>query len=216
MAIRAVVFDLGGVLEQEMDAGVDSMWEARLGLKEGELVERFLASGLAADATLGKLTEQEWLEKIGALYRMKEQQVQEFVQDVFWEHYQLNGELASFFSSLRPQYKTAILSNAWPGARREKQRRFPFDEITDLIIYSYEVKAAKPEPIFHIPSDPRIFHITCERLDVQPAEMVLLDNLEPIVTAARDVGIYAIRFQETAQVIADIQAALQTGSHPLK
>src|SRR6266568_5163688 len=104
------------------------------------------------------MTEQEWLEKIGNLYGMNEQQGHAFVNDIFWEPYQLNVELASFFSSLRPQYKTAILSNAWPGARREKQRRFPFDEIADLIIYSYEVKAAKPEPIFHIPSDPRIFH----------------------------------------------------------
>lgn len=77
------------------------------------------------------------------------------------------------------------------------------------------VKAAKPESIFHIPPDPRIFHITCEWLGVQPTEMVLLDNLEPIVTAARDVGIHAILFRETAQAIADIQAALVAGSHML-
>jgi putative hydrolase of the HAD superfamily len=70
----------------------------------------------------------------------------------------------------------------------------------DLIIYSHEVGIAKPER--------HIYELTCERLDVQPAEMIFLDNLEPNVAAAREVGIHAILFQETAQAIADIQACL--------
>jgi hypothetical protein len=40
MAIRAVVFDIGGVLEIDPDIGVVPMWEARLGLPAGELSER--------------------------------------------------------------------------------------------------------------------------------------------------------------------------------
>ena len=40
MAIRAVVFDIGGVLEITPDLGVDRRWETRLGLPGGEMAKR--------------------------------------------------------------------------------------------------------------------------------------------------------------------------------
>ena len=40
MVIRAVVFDIGGVLEITPDLGVDRLWETRLGLPAGEILER--------------------------------------------------------------------------------------------------------------------------------------------------------------------------------
>ena len=40
MVIRAVVFDIGGVLEITPDLGVDRRWETRLGLPAGEINAR--------------------------------------------------------------------------------------------------------------------------------------------------------------------------------
>jgi putative hydrolase of the HAD superfamily len=40
MVIRAVVFDIGGVLEITPDLGVHQLWETRLGLPDGEILER--------------------------------------------------------------------------------------------------------------------------------------------------------------------------------
>ena len=203
MAIRAVVFDLGGVLETEVDTGMHAKWEGHLNLKPGELRERYFSTGWLIDATYGKFTEEEMLRKLGEMYKMDQAQVDEFMQD-FWDEYcgELNSELVAYFKSLRPRYQTAILSNGVPGARRIEQERFHFTEMTDLVIYSYEEKTGKPER--------RIFEITCERLGIQPEEIVFLDNIEKIVTEARAFGIHAIHFQETAQAIADIEACLQT------
>ena len=36
MTVRAVVFDIGGVLEITPDLGVDAKWQTRLGLSEEE------------------------------------------------------------------------------------------------------------------------------------------------------------------------------------
>ena len=69
-----------------------------------------------------------------------------------------------------------------------------------MIPYSHEVGIAKP--------DRRIFELTCERLDVQPAEVIFLDDVEQHVMSARSIGIHAILFQETEQAIADITEAL--------
>jgi putative hydrolase of the HAD superfamily len=44
LVIRAVVFDIGGVLEIDPDLGVIPMWEKRLGLSAGELGELLASS----------------------------------------------------------------------------------------------------------------------------------------------------------------------------
>jgi len=60
---------------------------------------------------------------------------------------------------------------------------------------------------------PRIYTLTCERLDVQPHEMVFVDDHEEAVAAACALGIHGILFQTTAQVIAEIEACLAAGGH---
>jgi putative hydrolase of the HAD superfamily len=200
MTIRAVVFDIGGVLEITPDTGWGEGWEARLHLKPGELNERLM--DVWKDGSSGKISEVEVEQRIGEIMGMDQEQVEAFMADL-WEEYlgELNIELATYFASLRPRYQTAILSNSFAGARGKEQERYQFAEMCDLIIYSHEEGIAKP--------DRRIYELTCERLGVQPAEMIFLDDVECCVAAARESGIHAILFQNTAQAIADIQACLQ-------
>jgi hypothetical protein len=40
VVIRAVAFDIGGVLEITPDLGLDRRWETRLGLPDGEILAR--------------------------------------------------------------------------------------------------------------------------------------------------------------------------------
>jgi epoxide hydrolase-like predicted phosphatase len=204
MAIRAVVFDLGGVLELDVielvDNGLDARWETRLGLQAGELGQRM--ESLWRAGSVGACTEEAVHQGMRELLGMSQNQVDEYMREM-WDWYcgRLNVPLADYFRQLRPRYQTAILSNSFVGARREEQRRHHVEDMCDLIIYSHEVGVAKP--------DRRIYELTCERLCVLPAEMIFLDNLEINVDAARELGIHAILFQETAQAIADIQARLE-------
>jgi epoxide hydrolase-like predicted phosphatase len=200
MTIRAVVFDIGGVLEVTPDLGVTAKWEQRLHLKPGELDERLRS--VWRGGSLGTLSEEEVHKSISEIMGMNEAQVDAFMDDI-WQEYlgTLNVELAAYFSSLRPRYQTAILSNSFVGARRKEQERYHFEDMTDLIVYSHEVGMSKP--------DRRIYELTCERLGMQPAEVIFLDDREAAVDAAREFGMHAILFQETGQAIADIQTCLQ-------
>jgi epoxide hydrolase-like predicted phosphatase len=203
MTIRAVVFDIGGVLELDVielvDIGLDARWEQRLGLQPGELDRRMEPVWRAG--SLGECTEEDVHQEMGKRLNMNQEQVEEYMREM-WDWYcgRLNMPMADFFCSLRPRYQTAILSNSFVGARREEQQRYHFEEMCDLIIYTHEEGIAKPNP--------RIFELTCERLGVQPTEVIFLDDVEANVIAAREFGIHAILFQETAQAIADIQAVL--------
>ena len=200
MAIRAVVFDIGGVLEITPRTGWVEKWEIQLNLKPGELDERLM--DVWRDGSTGIISEEEVEKSVGEIMEMDQRQVEALMADL-WEEYlgELNVELSAYFASLRPRYQTAILTNSFVGARDKEQERYNFAELCDLLIYSHEEGIAKPER--------RIFELTCERLGVQPPEIVFLDNVEANVAAAREFGIHAILFRETTQAIADIHACLQ-------
>ncbi|MBI1877902.1 MAG: HAD family phosphatase [Chloroflexi bacterium] len=203
MTIRAVVFDIGGVLEITPPTGWVEKWETELQLQPGALDERLM--DVWRDGSVGTISEAEVEQRIGAILKLDQAHVDAFMSDL-WEEYlgELNVELATYFASLRPRYQTAILSNSFVGARSKEQERYQFGEMCDLIIYSHEEGREKPDRCF--------FELTCERLGVQPAEIIFLDDFEPNIAAAREFGMYAILFRNTPQAIADIQACLQAGA----
>ncbi len=57
--------------------------------------------------------------------------------------------------------------------------------------------------------DPRIYALACARLSVRPDETVFLDDWDPYVTGARQAGLHAIRYQDNAQAIGEIEALLR-------
>src|SRR5260221_5725602 len=193
MTIRAVAFDIGGVLEITPDTGMTAKWEQVLRVKQGKRDTRMWS--VWRDGYLGKCSEEQVQQSLKEIIGMDQAQVNAFLHDL-WEEYlgELNAPLASYFSSLRPRYQTAIISNSFVGARAREQERYHFDKMTDLIIYSHEVGIAKP--------DRRIYELTCARLVVQPAEMICLDDHERPIAAARELGIHAILFRKTTQAIA--------------
>ena len=98
-------------------------------------------------------------------------QLAAFMSDL-WDEYlgTLNVELADYFAAIRPRYQTAIISNSFVGAREKEHERYSFGDMCDLIVYSHEVGIKKP--------DPRIFELACERLGIQPSEMIFLDDVQ--------------------------------------
>jgi putative hydrolase of the HAD superfamily len=218
MAIRAVVFDIGGILEIGPDGGEPTRafadllatWEGRLCLSPGEMRERLnecheRLSRLGHDGELGTCTEAQWQQELCRVTHMDQDQLAAFMAD-HWNAYLgvLNVELAEYFRGLRPRYQTALLSNSFIGAREQEQARHGFEDLCDLIVYSHEEGMKKP--------DPRIYALTCERLGVRPGEMVFLDDAEPNVAAARDLGIHAILYRDNPQAIAEIEACLHAST----
>jgi epoxide hydrolase-like predicted phosphatase len=206
MAVRAVVFDIGGVLEVPTDVNLDGRWERRLGLRPGKFFDRLRRSGLGRDANLGRISEADFAQALGRLYGLDEPATEELLAELWdWYSGELNTEMADYFQRLRPRYRTAILSNAAAGGRREEERRYGFSAMADVLVYSYEVGIEKP--------DRRVYEITCERLGVRPNEVVFLDDLEVNVVAARQIGMWAVRFQNTAQAIHEMEACLADPAH---
>lgn len=214
MTIRAVVFDIGGILKIGPRGGdptaqfpeLIAQWEIRRGMQPGALDARLMAMDeqlkrAGKDGDIGTLSEAESRAELRLATGWEQEQVEAFMRD-YWDMYcgQPNSELVTYFAGLRPRYQTALLSNSFVGARREEEDRYHFSAITDLIIYSHEAGVTKP--------DPRMFALTCERLDVEPGEMVFLDDVMQNIAAADAYGIHAVLYHDNAQAVDAIEALL--------
>ena len=201
MAIRAVVFDIGGVLEITPDLGIDRLWEARLGLPAGEMGARLHDVWLGG--SLGAISLDDVHQAITDRLGLDERQRAEFMADL-WREYlgTANTELIEYARGLRPRYRTGILSNSFVGAREREQAAYGFEDLVDEIVYSHEAGMSKP--------DRRIYALVCSRLSARHDETVFLDDTAVCVAGAREAGLHAVRYQDNAQAIADIGKLLAT------
>jgi putative hydrolase of the HAD superfamily len=197
--IRAVVLDIGSVLEHIDDSVFPAPFERRHGLAPGSV--HAAAVSLPGVAGLGELTEDQirahWQRELG----LDDGLADELLAD-YWTWYvgTLDRELFDWFAAQRPARLTGIISNSAPGAR-EAERCWGFEAITDDIVYSHEVGIAKP--------DPRIFALAADRLGVRPAEIVYLDDVQGHVDAARAVGYRAVVHRSTPESIVAVDALLE-------
>ncbi|NJQ17152.1 HAD family phosphatase [Streptomyces bohaiensis] len=200
--VRAVVFDIGGVLEFTPALGVTDKWERRLGLPSGELNR--LAGDVWRGGSVGTFTEDGVHRALGERLGIDQVIVASLMNDVWTEYLgTLNTELCSYARALRPRYRTGILSNSLVGCREREQSRYGFEQLVDDLVYSHEVGIAKP--------DPRIYRLSCERLGVSPEETVFVDDNPACVEAAGALGFHTVHFRDTAQTIAAIDGRLAAG-----
>jgi epoxide hydrolase-like predicted phosphatase len=206
MAIRAVVFDIGGVLEITQDLSptrsqdsITRSWETRLGWPAGEIDVRMRDAWIGGG--VGTVTLDEVHQALRDRVGLDDEQVAAFMADL-WREYlgTANTELIEYARGLRPRYRTGILSNSFVGAREQEQAAYGFEDLVDDIVYSHECGMAKP--------DPRIFALTCERLGVRPEETIFVDDYAPNVEAARAAGLHALLYTDHATVIGQIERLL--------
>jgi epoxide hydrolase-like predicted phosphatase len=200
MSIRAVVFDFGGVLVRTEDATKRREWEGRLGLPARELDRLVFASELSDRSMVGKATQADIWRHIASRFGLDDETLLQLRRD-FWSGDRLDDDLVRLLRVLRRDYRTAVLSNAWPGARRMFIEHFGLGEVVDQFIISSEEGIAKP--------DARIYRIAAQRLAVQPSEAVFVDDLVENIDGAQAVGMPGILFRNTAQATADVRRHLE-------
>jgi epoxide hydrolase-like predicted phosphatase len=200
MAIRAVIFDAGGVLIRTADWSGRRAWEARLGLPERGLSQAVFDCDVAIRGSMGQATDADIWNDVASRLKLDAEQLKQLQID-FWAGDCVNTELVQFIQGLRPRCKVAILSNAWPGWRDTHARVYGLDKVADTIVYSFEVGVTKP--------DPRMYFAALERLGVRPDEAVFVDDFAENVEGARAIGMQAVHFRDTAEAIAELTRILE-------
>ena len=94
---------------------------------------------------------------------------------------------------------TAILSNMGDNVLASVEREFDWIHRFDVLVWSYQVRMAKP--------DPAIYRYTLTKLGAQPEETLFLDDKPVNVEAARALGMIAIEFSTVERLREELIAA---------
>jgi putative hydrolase of the HAD superfamily len=93
---------------------------------------------------------------------------------------------------------TAILSNMGDSVLENMQREFDWLSNFDVLLWSFQLKMAKP--------DPAIYHHALEKLGTRPEETLFIDDKNVNIEAARALGINAILFSTVDHLRKDLIA----------
>ncbi len=197
----AACWDMGGVILRTHDWRPRRKWERRLGMRPGALEKLVFEGEVSQQAMLGHATSGDIWQSVATTLGLSQVDRKALTAD-FFAGDGFDRDLVAFIAGLRPDVKTALISNAWAGARDFLQASLPLDAF-DLMIISAEVGLAKP--------DPAIYRLALERLGVPAEAAVLVDDMPRNLEGAAAVGMRPVLFNGTMRTMAAVRRAI----HPM-
>lgn len=107
-----------------------------------------------------------------------------------------NAELFAWIKTLRPRFKTALLTNI---SRPSLEKRFTQTELAEY----FDVQIVSGEQGFTKP-DARIYQAALDALGMAPEEAVFIDDRQNYLHGAQKLGIKTILFKDNEQFFAEI------------
>jgi putative hydrolase of the HAD superfamily len=190
----ALVVDFGGVL-------TTSIWPAfaafcdRVGLPPETVRELFRgdegALKLLRGLETGELPEPEFERRFGEMLGLESHEG--LIGDMFADLGPDEAMVGAVRSARAAGKKTGLISNSWGLSIYD---RAPID-LFDVAVISGEVGLHKPEP--------EIYELACERLGIEPAAAVFVDDLRENCAGAEAVGMTAVLHRETPATLARLE-----------
>ena len=197
--LRALILDYGNVLTHvQRDRWLEAM-AAELGVPGGAFRAAYWGYRHAYDAGLpARDYWQQVAEAVGRPVDDGEPLIDRLIElDVSsWVEYR--DEVWDLARSFREAGgRTAFLSNGVPEIMARLRAERPLDRWFDVVVVSFEVGLAKP--------DPRIFELCLSRLGAQAGETLFVDDREDNVAAAERLGLRTLLFtgDDAARRLAD-------------
>jgi len=208
-AIRAVLFDFGGVI---LSSPIDGFraYERRAGLPAGFLQR---INTLDPDTNAWACMERGELDLATFHARLEaEARAQGHEIDARAVLSQLSGqirpEMVAVVRTLRASYRVACLTNNMPlghGAAMASNAERAAEIAGAMALFAHVVESCK---IGTRKPEPRFYARACEIVGVAPEHCVFLDDLGINLKPARAMGMTTIKVGDPGQAIADLEAVL--------
>jgi putative hydrolase of the HAD superfamily len=199
MTIKAVYFDLGGVIVRTEFQSPRERLAERVGMTYEELVKAVFESKTSREASIGKISEDDHWKAVARSLHLPPGEV-ESARKEFFAGDIVDRELIAYIRSLKPRYGTGLISNAWDGLRPYMQRE-KFADAFDVLTISAEVGVMKPEAA--------IFQHALEQLEVGPKEAVFVDDFPENIAGCEAIGMHGIHFKSVEQTLKDLKKLLK-------
>ena len=196
MAIRAIVFDIGGVLLRTDDPEPRRRLEQAHGLASGAAAGLIFDSPIGQAAQRGEVTTADLWQWVRQELKLDDEEAAAFYRQ-FWAGDGLNRPLMDLIRTLRPAYKTGIISNATDNLLELITVSYPIADAFDVIVGSALERVMKP--------DPRIYQRCLDRLGVLPQEAIFIDDFAHNIAGAQAVGMAGLLYTRATDVASELQ-----------
>lgn len=197
--IKAVIFDLGGVLVDYPADGMRAYYAKYLGVEEKAFFGEF--KNLEEDFQKGKISEKRLWEKVCRKLKVNTPESNSLWINGFKSSYKEKKEIFAFADLLKAKgFLIGLLSNTEPPVVNFIKNRRIYKCI-DKMTCSCEAGFRKPER--------EIYELALKRLGVKPEESIFVDDIKEYVEKAGKIGINSILFSNTGQVIKDISKIIR-------
>lgn len=169
--VKALIFDCFGVLY----LGAYRAMEEAYPNKALELSE------LTKQADYGFIDQPTYVQQIIELTGASEKEINEMIVD----EYRLNTPLVEYIKrELKPHYKIGMVSNIGRGWIQNFFDEYQLDDLFDAVVLSSDEGVLKPHP--------QIYELAAERLECEPEECLMIDDLPENIAGADAAGMTGI------------------------
>jgi putative hydrolase of the HAD superfamily len=199
--VRAVIFDWGGVMEELPNEADVAAWERRLALASGVLPEVLWGEAWNR-LKVGAISDEEYVRHVAGQLGLPDPGAALGFLQAFYTAGRFNSTVMRAAQALRARYKVALLSNAFPAQVETILDQYGVDVNAEFDVYVNSALVGLSKP------DPRIYYLTLERLDVEPEQVIFLDDMLRNVDSAREIGIHALQFVDVETSLPELEALL--------
>ena len=194
-SIRALIWDLGGVLVRTHDHRGRIKWEERLGLQPHELERTFFSGEAGERAMIGDGDADDVWDWVLNRFQIPIEEKDVLIED-FWSGDRVDRDLIATIHTLRPRYRIALLSNAFRDLRMMLKDVWGFADLFDDMVISAEAGLRKP--------DPRIYPLALQSVGAEPHEAIFIDDFVENIEAAQRGGLQTVHFRSREQALSNI------------
>ncbi len=201
MGIKAIIFDVGGVLELSKsphiykhkgyrDIGVHEYISRKLGISVDQWFDSMDTT--YAKSVEGKISKNETIEIIARNVGVSNKNFKKIVINAYRKNFKQNKQLfKQAFKLKKLGYKISILSDQWHLSKESLMNDKEYKRFSPVIV-SCDVGIRKPNP--------KIYFLVLRELNNKPSECLFIDNQKWNVDAARKLGIESILFKDNKQL----------------
>jgi epoxide hydrolase-like predicted phosphatase len=198
MPIKAIIWDIGGVLMRTEDPEPRAELATELGVTREYLVELVFGGEQGRRAQRGELNQKEIWDYVRSELKLNPDEYPD-LRKRFFAGDILDTKLIEFIRTLKSRYKTGIISNAWSELVVSLEE-WGIHDTFDVVVGSGDEGVMKPDPL--------IYQIALERLAVEPEEAIFVDDFIENIRGAKELGINAVHFRNPDQTIQEVSILL--------
>jgi epoxide hydrolase-like predicted phosphatase len=199
MAIRAVFFDFGGVIMRTEYQAPRQKLAERFNMDYDEMDRAVFGSDSARRASVGEITEEAHWAAVLKRFKQPASEMQAF-RDHFFGGDVVDRKLVEYIRSLRGEFHTGLISNAWSGLREFITKEKLID-LFDTVIISAEIGVTKPSA--------KIYEVALDQAKVRAGDAVFVDDMPINIEACEKVGMKGILFNDPEKSLSRLDQLLK-------